>query len=140
MSTDRAAMLRARLGKPPSEASGNLGPVNRVPEQVNDAPEPAKPIVEPVQPPKEEGRAMRRSMRPGDLAAPERKSVADFVDGRVLRATGRVRPLNLALSDQTQDEFRSEAVRRKDERLGKHQFNDLFELAWQAYKEKHGLS
>ena len=135
MSGNRATRLLSALGAPPKEPSGNLV-APKVSEQVGEAPE---PVTAPLGPSKHDGGAAKRTMLPGSQAVPERKSVADFVDGRTLRSTGRVRPLNLALSDEIQDEFRSEAARRRLERLGKHCFNDLFELAWAAYKRENGL-
>lgn len=123
-----------RMADPPKEGSGNID----LPEA--ETPPPPKPIVEAVQRPRQEGRGEARKLLPGDARQPERKSVADIVDGRVLASTGRVRPLNLALTDETQDEFRAEAIRRRNLRLGNHQLNELFEMAWAAYKRENGMA
>ena len=121
------AVRKAGLSAPPTDNGGIL-----------DDPAP-KPIVEAVQPSKPEparvGPEIGLTIQPGDLAAPDRKSVADVVDGRVLRSTGRVRPLQLALSDKTQNEFRCEAARRYREGEERYRLNDLFEDAWAAWKK-----
>lgn len=125
------AVRKAGLSTPPTDNDGIL-----------DDPTP-KSSVEPAQTVKPDparvGPENGLTIQPGDLAAPERKSVADVVDGRTLRTTGRVRPLQLALSDEVQNEFRGEAARRYHERRGRHHLNELFEDAWAAYKKLNKL-
>lgn len=103
--------------------------------QAAEVPQASQTLVEPV---KHDPAPERRKLRAGALAQPER-GVAEDIDGRTLKSTGRVLPLQLTVDDAINYWFRAEACRRRDQKLGHHKLSDLFLLCLAAYKREQGL-
>lgn len=116
-----------------------LPPVE-IPASTNlQAPEVPQAPQMPVEPPKPEAVGGRRKLAPGSLAQPERSPAAD-IDARVLRTTRRVLPLQLTVDEDVNYWFRSECIRRMEQKLGHHKLSDLFLLCVAAYKRENGLT
>ena len=93
LDADRAARLRARLGKAPTEPSGNLSP------PVNHEEPAPQLIVEPAQAVQTVGQGGRLKVAKGSRRVPMRESSADWIDGRALRATRRNSRLNVNIRE-----------------------------------------